>query len=114
MTNSALVHEMNRHLGAALKLIEEGSANNNAQIREEMKRFFSLAEQIEKAIAENEVSSLNTVKRRELDAVREQSARVTEYLEQFDEQIRQIEERIRGALEVTVPLLDMSPTARFD
>ena len=111
MTHSGLVHEMNRHLGTALKLIEEGSANNNARIREEMKQFFSLAEQIEKAIAEHEISSLNTVKRRELDAVREQSARVTEYLKQFDDQIRQIEERIRGSLERTVPLLDMSPTA---
>jgi hypothetical protein len=42
---------MNGHLGQALKLIETGAAANNAGIREHMKQFFSIAEEIEREIA---------------------------------------------------------------
>ena len=102
---------MDRHLGEALVLIEEGSSLHNAKIREEMKQFFAMAELIEKEIAKNEVSSLNTVKNRELMAIREQTLQVQEFLDRFQEQILEIEGRIRGVLAETSPLLDMNPVS---
>ena len=50
---SDLVKKMNNHFSKSLSLIEEGSADNNAQIREEMKQFFICAEEIEKEINRN-------------------------------------------------------------
>ena len=109
MDRSQLVRQMNQHLGAALKLIEDGAAKNNAQIRNEMSQFFQQAELIEREIAKNEVLSLNSVKNRELNAVREQIYAVNEYLASFDKQVEMIKGRILGALEQTAPLLDMTP-----
>ena len=73
---SSLVKEMNSHIGNALKLIEAGCADNNEQIRHEIKQFFTLAEQIQKMIAQNEVSSINNVKYNELIAIQQQKQQI--------------------------------------
>ena len=103
---SELVKEMNRHFSAALGYIEEGSADNNSKIREEMKQFFILAEQIEKEIAKFEVSSINKVKQNELFAIEGQKAEVVKFLTKFDDSISQVEDHIREVLGETSPLLN--------
>ncbi|OHT01045.1 hypothetical protein TRFO_07721 [Tritrichomonas foetus] len=103
---SALVKEMNKHLGTALSLIEDGAADNNALIREEMKLFFARAEKIEKEIAEFEVASINKVKQSEMFAIEDQKAEVVKFLTKFDEKINQIEDQIRNVLGETSPLLN--------
>lgn len=105
-SKSDLVRDMNRHFSAALALIEEGSADNNAKIREEMKQFFSRAEEIEKEIAKFEVSSINKVKQNELFAIEDQKAEVVKFLSKFDEKISQVEDHIRTVLGETSPLLN--------
>jgi ABC-type phosphate transport system auxiliary subunit len=100
------VREMNHHLGQALKLIEAGSAANNAQIREEMKQFFAIAEEIERRIAKAEVSSVRKVKNTELMAIEHQRQQVDSFLQHFDRQISDIESRIRDVLSSTAPLLN--------
>jgi hypothetical protein len=100
------VREMNAHLGEALKLIELGSATNNAGIREEIKQFIGIAEEIEREIARHEVCSLRKVKLNELRAIEGQKERVGAFIAHFDEQIAAIEARIRGVLEETAPLLN--------
>lgn len=106
MSGSDTVRQMNRHLGTALKLIEQSSADNNAQIREEMKQFFSKAEQIMKDIATFEVKDINTVKKRELDAIEEQKQQVTTFMRVFDVKIGEIESQIRDVLQYNSKLLD--------
>ena len=103
---SNLVREMNRHLGTALTLIESGAADNNAQIREEMKQFFQQAAEIEKDIAKYEVSSLNKVKQNELFAIEREKATVAQFLDKLDEKIIQIEDQIRSVLGQTSHLLN--------
>lgn len=109
--NSDLVREMNKHLGEALILIEEGCAANNAKIRQEMKNFFTKAEIIEKGIAKNEVLSLDKVKNNELRAIREEQERVNSFLAHFDEVIAEVEGNIRDTLDKTAHLLDFTPVA---
>ena len=103
---SDLVKKMNNHFSKSLSLIEEGSADNNAQIREEMKQFFICAEEIEKEIAKFEVSSINKVSEGELIAIEKQKEAVQEFLYRFDDQIQQIEHQIRDVLGNTSYLLD--------
>lgn len=106
MSGSDTVRQMNRHLGTALKLIEQSSADNNAQIREEMKQFFSKAEQIMKDIATLEVKDMNTVKKRELDAIEEQKQQVAAFMRDFDMKIGEIEAQMRDVLHYNSKLLD--------
>ena len=103
---SALVKDMNKHFSNALALIEEGAADKNSQIRDEMKLFFSRAEEIEKEIAKFEVSSINKVKQSELFAIEGQKAEVVKFLTKFEEKINQIEDQIRTVLGDTSPLLN--------
>jgi len=105
---SDLVRQMNRHLGEALKLIEGGSADNTAQIREFVKQFFATAEGIEYTIAQNEVASLNRVKMSELVAIEDHRRQVAEFNDHFDGEIAAIEGQIRGAISETISLLDMN------
>jgi hypothetical protein len=100
------VTQMNLHLGEALKLIEAGAAENNAGIREHMKQFFHIAEEIEREVAKREVFSLQKVKANELRAIEFQKEQVDAFISHFDEQIAAIEARIRAALDQTVPLLN--------
>lgn len=106
MSGSDTVRQMNRHLGTALKLIEQSAADNNAQIREEMKQFFSKAEQIMKDIATLEVKDMNTVKKRELDAIEEQKQQVAAFMRDFDMKIGEIESQMRDVLHYNSKLLD--------
>ena len=90
------VKQMNQHLGKILILIEEGSASNNAQIREEIKSFFAKAEYIEKEICKKEVESLNYIKQCELQAIKVEIEKVTRFIENFDDQIKNVEDKIRA------------------
>ncbi|KAK8881156.1 hypothetical protein M9Y10_003886 [Tritrichomonas musculus] len=105
-TKSSLVKDMNKHFANALALIEDGAADNNAQIREEMKQFFTRAEEIEKEIAKFEVASINKVKKSELYAIENQKGEVMNFLSNFEEKINQIEDQIRAVLGDTSPLLN--------
>jgi gas vesicle protein len=100
------IQRMNCHLGEALKLIEEGSATNNATIREHVKQFFSIAEELEREIAKREVKSLQKVKANELRAIQFQKEQVETFLGEFNEKIAAIETQTRSALEETVSLLN--------
>ena len=92
---SYLVKNMNQHFAQALQLIQKSAADNNAQIREEVKQFFQCAEEIEKEIAKKEVSDLNYVKQCELDEIRRQKEQVSQFIERFDNDIQQIEGKLR-------------------
>jgi BMFP domain-containing protein YqiC len=104
---SEMVNEMNGHLGRALQLIEVGCADNNANIREEMKGFFGLASKIEREIAKKEVSSLDRVKRCELEVVYQQQEKVAAFTAELNERIAEIEARMRGVLAETEPILEV-------
>ena len=92
---SHLVTEMNAHLSKTLELIEKSAADNNAKIREEVKQFFSCAEQIETEIAKKQVSDMNYVKQCELEEIKLQKQNVIEFIEKFDREIQKIEADLR-------------------
>jgi hypothetical protein len=106
VTGSALVHEMNRHLGEALQLIGTGIADHTSQIREEMKQFFAIAEQIECEIAKKEVASINKVKNDELGAILQQIEQVNAYLAAFRDTVSEVVQQLRGVLDETMPMLE--------
>ena len=103
---SDLVKQMNQAFADALKLIEEGAAKNSTEIRDKFKSFFQIAEQIEKEIAMAEVSSINRVNARELEAIEEQKEKVTDFTEKLNDQIIMIENQLRECLGDAAPLLE--------
>lgn len=105
MSASDKVREMNQHFASALRLIEQSASDNNAQIREEIKAFFTCAEEIQKFIAKSEVKSIKYVKQCELEEIEKQKANVTAYLEHFQNTVGEIESSLRQCIRENSPLL---------
>lgn len=92
------VRKMKEHFANALRLIEASASENNDKIREEIKSFFSLAQEIQRKIAEVEANDIDTLKMIEIQKINEQKENVLKYLDHFHQKLGDIESSLRHCI----------------
>ena len=89
------IQKMKEHFANALRLIEISTSEKNDKIREEIKSFFNIAQEIQRKIAEVEANDVDTLKMIEIQKINEQKENVLKYLDHFHQKLGDIESSLR-------------------